>query len=117
MQLAATRGRFMELLAGTWKDSALSDRAFMTGIMSLMDTLLSTPLAEILAKLPVADDVRNALLERTGRLGGLLAVVEVIEARTTHSLDELLAPLPGLSVSAVEQAHLAALVWANNIGS
>jgi EAL and modified HD-GYP domain-containing signal transduction protein len=117
MQLAATRGRFMELLAGAWKDNAVSDRAFMTGIMSLMETLLSTPIADILAPLPVADDVKNALLERSGRLGGLLNIVEAIEARSEQSLDELLAPLPGLTVSAVEQAHLAALAWANNIGS
>lgn len=117
MQLAATRGRFMELLAGAWKDDALSDSAFMTGIMSLMETLLSTPIADILAPLPVADDVKNALLERSGRLGGLLNIVEAIEARSEQSLDELLVPLPGLTVSAVEQAHLAALAWANNIGS
>jgi EAL and modified HD-GYP domain-containing signal transduction protein len=117
MQLAATRGRFMELLAGAWKDNAVSDSAFMTGIMSLMETLLSTPIADILAPLPVADDVKNALLERSGRLGGLLNIVEAIEARSEQSLDELLAPLPGLTVSAVEQAHLAALAWANNIGS
>jgi EAL and modified HD-GYP domain-containing signal transduction protein len=107
----------MELLAGAWKDNAVSDSAFMTGIMSLMETLLSTPIADILAPLPVADDVKNALLERSGRLGGLLNIVEAIEARSEQSLDELLAPLPGLTVSAVEQAHLAALAWANNIGS
>lgn len=117
MQLAATRGRMMELLAATWKDNGLADRAFMTGIMSLMETLLSTPLADILAPLPVADDVRDALLKRTGRLGGLLEIVQAIEGRTTQSLDELLARLPGLTVPDVERAHIAALAWANNIGN
>lgn len=117
MQLAAARGRFMELLASAWKDNGLSDRAFMAGIMSLMDTLLATPIAEILAPLPVADDVKEALLNRTGRLGGLLKVVEAIEGRGHETLDDLLATLPGLTVPAVEQAHLAALAWANNIGS
>lgn len=117
MQLAAARGRMMELLAAKWKDNSLADRAFMTGIMSLMETLLSTPLADILAPLPVAEDVRDALLKRTGRLGGLLDVVQAIEGRTTQSLDELLARLPGLTVPDVERAHLAALAWANNIGN
>jgi EAL and modified HD-GYP domain-containing signal transduction protein len=117
MQLAATRGRFMELLAGAWHDNALSDRAFMTGIMSLMDTLLSTSIADILGQVPVADDVKHALLHRKGRLGGLLDVVEAVEARNPQAMDALLASLPGLSVAAVEQAHLTALAWANSIGS
>jgi EAL and modified HD-GYP domain-containing signal transduction protein len=116
MQLAATRGRFMELLAGAWHDNALSDRAFMTGIMSLMDTLLSTSIADILGQVPVADDVKHALLHRKGRLGGLLDVVEAVEARNPQAMDALLASLPGLSVAAVEQAHLTALAWANSIG-
>lgn len=117
MQLAATRGRMMELLAAHWGDNGLADRAFMTGIMSLMETLLSTPIADILAPLPIADDVRDALLGRSGRLGGLLDVVETIEGRGARSLDDLLADLPGISVPDVERAHLAALAWANNVGS
>lgn len=116
MQLAATRGRFMEILANSWNDDGLRDRAFMTGIMSLMDTLLAVPMAGILAQLPVADDVRDALLARRGRLGAMLHLVEAIEGRSGRALGELLAPLPALSLQDVEQAHLKALVWANSIG-
>jgi EAL and modified HD-GYP domain-containing signal transduction protein len=115
MQLAATRGRLMELLARTWRDDALADRAFMTGIMSLMDALLSTPLPQILAHLPVAEDVRLALLERSGRLGALLDVIEVVEARDGRDLGTLLAALAPLTTRTVEEAHAAALAWANSI--
>ena len=115
MQLAATRGRLMELMAASWRDEGLADRAFMTGIMSLMEALLSTPIAEILAPLPVADEVAAALLERSGRLGAMLDVVEVIEGRDTRALIDVLGPLKPLSVNAVEEAHRAALAWANSI--
>jgi EAL and modified HD-GYP domain-containing signal transduction protein len=42
LQLAATRGRFLELLAGKLKPGVreFEDHAFMTGIMSLMPTLM-----------------------------------------------------------------------------
>ncbi|MDP3031161.1 MAG: EAL domain-containing protein, partial [Rhodocyclaceae bacterium] len=50
LQLAATRGRFLELLAGKLEPGTgeLEDRAFMTGIMSLIPVLMGVPLEEIL---------------------------------------------------------------------
>ncbi|MCC7269293.1 MAG: EAL domain-containing protein, partial [Rhodocyclaceae bacterium] len=56
LQLAATRGRFLELLAGelTGANRDFEDRAFMTGIMSLMPALLQVPIGEIVASLSVA---------------------------------------------------------------
>lgn len=117
MQLAATRGRMMELMAGTWHEDGLTDRAFMTGIMSLMEALPSTPIAEILAPLPVAEDIRAALLDRRGRLGALLDVIEVVEGRDPRDLLHVLSGLPPLTVAAVENAHINALRWANSIGT
>jgi EAL and modified HD-GYP domain-containing signal transduction protein len=87
----------------------------MTGIMSLMDTLLAMPLADILAPLPIAEDVRAALLERGGRLGALLDVVEAVEGQGDHALPSLLTGLPGLSIADVERAHMGAMTWANNL--
>jgi len=116
MQLAATRGRMMELLARSWNDNGLVDRAFMTGIMSLMETLLAMPMAEILAPLPVSEDVRAALLERAGRLGALLDVVEAVEGQGDRELRALLPRLPGLSIADIEQANIGAMTWANNLG-
>lgn len=117
MQLAATRGRMMELLAAKWSDQALEDRAFMTGIMSLMEALLGMPMAEIIAPLPIADDIRAALLERHGRLGSLLVVVESTEQRDPDAIEPLLATLAPLSLADVDLAHAHALGWANSIAA
>jgi len=116
MQLAATRGRMMELLAQSWSDPGVSDRAFMTGIMSLMETLLAIPMADILAPLPVAEDVRTALLDRGGRLGALLDVVEAVEGQGKCEISTLLVRLPGISIADIEQANMGAMTWANNLG-
>ena len=57
----------MELLSERESfDSGYRDRAFMTGILSLMDTLLGTPMSDVVVQLNLTDDVRDALLSRPG---------------------------------------------------
>ncbi len=117
MQLAATRGRFLELLAGDLmgSDRDLVDRAFMTGIMSLMPTLLHVPIGEIMNGLNVANDVREALEARTGVLGRMLLLAEKQEESDADACSALIAELPGLDTERVNAALTKALAWANNL--
>jgi EAL and modified HD-GYP domain-containing signal transduction protein len=115
MQLAATRGRLMELLAPYSLEHGGEDLAFITGIMSLMDALLKRPLAEIVASLPVPAEVRQALLERGGPLGALLGLCERLEEGDPARISRALASLPGVSAENVNLAQAEALRWANSI--
>ncbi|MHB8167191.1 MAG: EAL and HDOD domain-containing protein, partial [Sulfuricella sp.] len=56
LELAATRGKLMELLAvaQSKRDKDHHDRAFMTGIMSLLDTLLGMPMEEVVKQVSLA---------------------------------------------------------------
>lgn len=78
MQWAALRGYFMELLAGRCfpakKD--LRDKAFITGLMSLMPSALGMPMTEILEQIGLAQEVRIALSRHEGDLGMLLELTE-----------------------------------------
>ena len=114
LQLAATRGRLMESMAGRlWSNQRdRSDHAFMVGILSLMPALFSTPLSEILGQLSLPPQVCNALLERAGPLGDLLKRVEALEA---DPLDEALLP-PGIDAEAFNTSLTEAMAWANRIG-
>ena len=118
MQLAATRGRFMELLAGEMVGGGndLADHAFMTGIMSLMPALLQAPMAEILKPLPLLPEVREALESRSGPLGKLLALAESLETNDATACLALTTGLPGLDGECVNRAQTRALAWANSIG-
>lgn len=118
MQLAATRGRFMELLAGELmgSDRDLVDRAFMTGIMSLMPTLLHVPIGEVMQGLNVANDVHEALEQRDGVLGRMLQLAEKQEEGDMDACFALVAELPGLDNDRVNAILAQALAWANNIG-
>jgi c-di-GMP-related signal transduction protein len=118
LQLAATRGKFMELLARQIdrNNKELEDQAYMVGIMSLMDTLLSMPLAEIISPLNAPPSVRNALLSHSGQLGKLLQLIELLEKNDMETAISMLEELAPLDVSQVNTAQFEALAWANSIG-
>lgn len=113
LQLAATRGRLMESLAAIlWPhEPELADQAFMVGMMSLMPALFSTPLADILASLPIAPAACDALLDREGALGDLLDRIEALEA---SPLDPDLLP-PGIAGETYSACLTSAIGWANHI--
>ncbi|MBQ0720713.1 MAG: HDOD domain-containing protein [Gammaproteobacteria bacterium] len=48
---------------------------FMVGLFSCLDALLGIPLTEALAELPIGDDVKGALLDGSGEMGGVLNMV------------------------------------------
>ncbi len=48
------------------------DTAFTVGTLSILDVLMRTPMEKILEKLPLSDDISQALLERKGELGKAL---------------------------------------------
>lgn len=116
--LAATRGKLMEHLASRAPGSAavLRDQAFLTGIISLLSPLLGLPLTDILRTLPLPDHVRAALLDREGLLGGLLQLVEALEQGDAPEVAARVRLLEFLDADGVNDAHLAAIDWANRIG-
>jgi len=118
LQLAATRGRLMELLAGKLRqrDRALEDHAFMTGIMSLMPTLMGTPMEEILRTVNFGSDVREALESRDGMLGTMLSLTEALEGSDVQLCHDLTAALTGIDAGVVNACLTQALTWAGNIG-
>lgn len=121
LQLAATRGRFMELLAERLqvKNREFADHAFMVGILSLMPVLLGVAIEEILAQLPVALRVKLALTgrgEHRGQLGHLLQLVAASEQANPLALDEALHYVHGINADFLGTCLAQALAWANRLG-
>jgi EAL and modified HD-GYP domain-containing signal transduction protein len=118
LQLAATRGRFMELLAGDIRGGGreMQERAFMTGIVSLMPALLHAPIGEVIATLNIAPDAREALERHDGVLGRMLLLAEKQEEGDMESCFALSSELPGIDTERVNAILAQALAWANSIG-
>ena len=117
LQLATTRGKLLELMSLQVRPGNVvgAERAFTAGIMSLADALFSMPMADILENVELAEDVRAALLERSGDLGAMLDVVERLEkADTGRQFTAALRKL-GLTSKQVREIELAAFDWVREL--
>jgi c-di-GMP-related signal transduction protein len=117
LQLAATRGRLMELLAAKLHPGRreFEDQAFMTGIMSLMPSLMGVPLAEILRGINIAGAVHDALERGDGELGLLLSLAHALEIGDGAACHNFVEQLK-VDYMTVNACLTQALAWANNIG-
>ncbi|KVW95614.1 EAL and HDOD domain-containing protein [Thiobacillus denitrificans] len=116
LALAATRGKMMELLAMKQQRNAdYCDEAFMAGILSLIETLIAKPLADIVGELNLNERLAAALLRREGELGTLLQLVESVEHPNLGHTLSLLAQSGTLSLSDLTAAEIEAMSWANQV--
>lgn len=118
MQTAAARGKLMELIATAERphDKNHQERAFMVGILSLLDVLLGIEMQQIVDKLGIPDDMSQALMTRDGRLGQELKLVEANEKGEITVTQSLLTELGFLSLSELADIEIQAIGWANRIG-
>lgn len=87
----------------------------MTGILSLLDTLLGVPLPEIVTQISLADEVKLALLSQEGSLGRLLTLLKKKEGNDIEAVSAMLAEMGFLSIGELTAAELDAVRWANGL--
>ncbi len=111
---ALVRARFCESLASV---TGMNDREtdmFLLGLLSVMDAILSRPMPEVVEEIPLAEDLKQALLGESNRLGTMLGAVVAYERGDWHVFQSLAADL-GLDESAVPEAFLQSVEWARTI--
>ena len=87
--------------------------AFTVGLFSMLDVLMDQPLQDLLDKLPLANEVSEALIGYNGNLGKLLAMVVTYENNNWEELEKI-ASVP---VSTLRQAYLNSIEWSSEITS
>lgn len=111
---AAHRGRLMEQVAAAvarnGKGTVDRERAFLVGMLSLVDALLGRPIEEIVQELRLGPDIALALIAREGELGRLLLLAEATERGAFEAAEQALVPL-GLSLDDLQQLELEAYAW------
>jgi EAL and modified HD-GYP domain-containing signal transduction protein len=111
MVTAMVRARMCELLAEAARVPR-PDTHFAAGMFSLLDALMECPMQEVLAELPLSDEINQALLEGKGALGESLASVLAYERGAWDDVD-----CPGLEEAAIREAYLRAIEWADGLAS
>ena len=110
---AAVRGKFCERLS---EDGPLADRApelFLVGVLSLVSAMLDQPKSEVVATLPLAEDIRLALLGEPSPLQPMLAFVEAYERADWTSCDRLGLDLR-LTRTSIPEHYRDAVSWATD---
>jgi c-di-GMP-related signal transduction protein len=117
LQVAALRGRMMELLVEHCypRDRTLADQAFITGIMSMMPAALGLPMNEILEQIGLEPEVTQALCANEGDLGQTLALLECFDSEDVAGCDVLLESLGEQEIdrSTLNTCLTDALRWVN----
>lgn len=113
-QTAVVRGRLMELLAEEFLSEEEADMAFVTGIFSLLDLMLSIPTADALQLIHAPEPIRQALLHQVGPLADLLTLAKACENNNDSVFDEAAEKL-GLTNQQINWAHLRALAWSDQV--
>jgi c-di-GMP-related signal transduction protein len=118
LQMAATRGRLMELIATRLHgaNSDVAENAFMTGILSLMPAVMNMSMEEILHSINLGAEVNDALLMGIGELGALISLAEALESGDGQCCHDITAQLPKLDSTTVNNCLTEALAWAAKIG-
>lgn len=112
MRLSLTRAKFAEILseqAGQYQESS---KAFLTGMLSLIDGILDQSMESVLEKLPLSEEIKLAILKREGRLAEYLGLVEAYEKAMWDEANEIKAQLK-LNADEIPAAYHDALQWAN----
>ncbi|MBR2895693.1 MAG: HDOD domain-containing protein [Oscillospiraceae bacterium] len=90
LKLSFLRANFCSELSNYAKDLPISrSEAYLMGMFSTLDYLIDAPLEEILAEVPLADEIKEALLHKTGRCGILYQLVLSYEAADWGKITKL----------------------------
>lgn len=109
---AMTRAKFCELAADNMKENLDSSIAFLTGLLSLIDAILDETIESVLLKLPLAQEIKNTLLTRSGTMAELIKLVEYIEHAQWDKSSEIIHKL-GLSKEDIIRDYNEAISWAD----
>jgi len=111
IHLCMIRAKTCELLA---QASGIKDcnRFFTVGLLSALDILMERKLLAILKQLPLADDIKTALLEHEGIMGEALNSALAFEVSDWDNVN-----FQRLKKSELIKANMQAFKWANDVAS
>lgn len=109
MITSLVRGRMCELLAEAL--DIQHDSVFVVGLFSTLDALLDKPMNEVLAELPLTEEVNDAILNKQGLLGEILQCVIAYEQGDWEQIPNI-----NLDNQIIKDTYLNAIQWTREVG-
>jgi EAL and modified HD-GYP domain-containing signal transduction protein len=111
MVMSVVRGRMAELLAAQAGIENRPTDVFFLGVFSMIDALLGRPMEEVLDRLPLAAEVRAALLGEPNELGHLLDLILAYERGEWDAVSVAASKL-AVEESDIPAFYFQAIAWA-----
>jgi len=112
---ALITAKLMTSLATENSFKEISEFAFITGLLSAIETVLSMPITEIIKTMPLADPIVKALVHREGLLGELLLLTtEYITGQ--GDAESPLVSKYGINIDFIHKEFVEASRWCQSLG-
>jgi EAL and modified HD-GYP domain-containing signal transduction protein len=111
MNIALVRARMCELLGDSVKN-AQKESFLSAGLLSVLDALLDCPMEQALAELPLSDDIKGALIHRSGSIGQALRCTIAYERADWDDVQ-----FYGLSPAPIREKYMESIAWARQLTS
>jgi EAL and modified HD-GYP domain-containing signal transduction protein len=109
MNVALVRARMCERL-GEFLPDAKKESFLSAGLLSVLDALLDCPMEQVLAELPLADEIKEALIHQSGPIGQALRCTVAYERSHWDDVQ-----FYGLSHAPIRDSYIDAIAWSRNV--
>ncbi len=116
IQNSLVRGKFCETLAKKMKIQGEPASYFLTGMFSLIDEILQTPMTTLVKTLPLKDDIIDALLGKENQFQLVLALIIAIEQTNWDQIGQLAEKI-NVAYDTITESYLEAIKWSNHFFS
>jgi len=112
---ALITAKLMTVLAKEGVFKEISDFAFITGLLSAIEVILSMPINEIIKTMPLATPIEDALVDHSGLLGELLVLTTKYITGNGDNIHQLI-EMYSLDATFIQKEFIAACKWCKELG-
>ena len=116
LESAMIKGRMMEDICKKYINKGLSDKAFLAGMLSMVNVALGISLKELFNRITIDSVINEALLEHKGKLGELAEFMDAYNTGDYASADTVLKKInPSAMISDILEINTAALMYLEEV--
>lgn len=112
---ALITAKLMAVLAKESVFKEISDFAFITGLLSAIEVILSMPINEIMKTMPLATPIEDALVDHSGLLGELLVLTTKYITGNGDNIHQLI-EMYSLDATFIQKEFISACKWCKDLG-
>ncbi len=109
LERTLVRAKMCQELATASQQTSLHE-GYTVGMFSMLDAIFQEPMPTLLEKIPLSEELKDALISRSGELGCLLTLISHYEQGNFHQLKH-----PALTAQDYSQAYIQGLEYAAKI--